>query len=598
MFLATIHQALVVENSQTDNFGSRRNCFFAEFMKPRIIVCGLDQTGYKIFSLLRQQGAYVTGIHNQPIPGETVDVVVGNLQMASTLLAAGIEEAQTLVLSGGDEALNLAILMQARVLNPKIRIINRLFNASLGDRLDQTLPDHVSMSVAALAAPVFAFAALGSRAIGQLRLFNQTWPIHQEYIDEHHPWLGRQLSELWDNRSRMLIYYLPVKGQTDLISAVEYRQSLQVGDRLIVGTQPRIRYHRQSLLQKLFKVLANLRRFQQYAQPVAIITLALLATIFIATLTYVCFDLNTSIVDALYFSVGTITGAGGNDKVTERAPEIVKIFTAILMLVGAGVIGIFYALLTDFILGTRFKQFWDCTQVPQRNHYIICGLGGIGVQIVQQLYNNGHEVVVIERDPNNRFLNTARAWGVPVIIGDASLPATLKAANLDRAATLLAVTSNDTANLEIALNAKGLNPKLSTILRYEDPHFAHMAQQVFEFQAVLSPVELAAPAFAAAALGGRILGNGMTSDSLWVALATSIAQSHPFCGKRVKEAAMDADFVPLYIESKSCTIHGWKLLDTCLSTGDVLYLTMPANRLEELWRATPAPIGLTPSLYL
>ena len=559
-------------------------------MKPRIIVCGLDQTGYKIFSLLRQQGAYVTGIHHQPIPGETVDVVVGNLQSASTLLAAGIEEAQTLVLSGDTEALNLAILMQARVLNPKIRIINRLFNASLGDRLDQTLPDHVTMSVAALAAPVFAFAALGSRAIGQLRLFNQTWPIHEEYIDEHHPWLGRTLSELWDNRSRMLIYYLPVKGQTDLISAVEYGQSLQVGDRLIVGTQPRIHHHRQSLLQKLFKVLANLRRFQQYAQPVAIITLALLATIFIATLTYVCFDLNTSIVDALYFSVGTITGAGSNDKVTERAPDILKVFTAILMLVGAGVIGIFYALLTDFILGTRFKQFWDCTQVPQRNHYIICGLGGIGVQIVQQLHNNGYEVVVIERDPNNRFLNTARSWGVPLIIGDASLPATLKAANLDRAAALLAVTSNDTANLEIALNAKGLTPKVSTILRYEDPHFAQMAQQVFEFQAVLSPVELAAPAFAAAALGGRILGNGMTSDSLWVALATFITPQHPFCGKRLKEAAMDADFVPLYIESKSRTIHGWNLLDTCLNVGDVLYLTMPANRLEQLWRATPAHI--------
>ena len=379
-------------------------------MKPRIIVCGLDQTGYKIFSLLRRQGASVTGIHNQPIPGETVDVVVGDLQLACTLLAAGIEAAQTLVLSGADEALNLAILMQARVLNPKIRIINRLFNASLGDRLDQTLPDHVSISVPALVAPVFAFAALGSQAIGQLRLFNQTWPIHEEYIDEHHPWFGRKLSELWENRSRMLIYYLPVKGQTDLVSAVEYGQSLQVGDRLIVGTQPRIRHHRQSWLQKLFKVLANLRRFQQYAQPVAIITLALLATIFIATLTYVCFDLNTSIVDALYFSVGMITGAGGNDKVAERAPDILKVFTAILMLIGAAVIGIFYALLTDFILGTRFKQFWDCTQVPQRNHYIICGLGNIGVQIVQQLHNNGHEVVVIERDANNRFLNTARSW--------------------------------------------------------------------------------------------------------------------------------------------------------------------------------------------
>lgn len=562
-------------------------------MKPQIIVCGLDRTGYKIFCLLRQQGAAVIGIHNQPIPGEKADIVVGDLRAASTLLAAGIEDAQTLVLASADEALNLAILMQARILNPQIRIINRLFNTSLGDRLDQTLPDHVTMSVAALAAPVFAFAAQGNQAIGQLRLFNQTWPIHEEYIDEHHPWLGRKLSDLWDNRSRMLIYYLPVKGQVDLVSAVLYGQTLQVGDRLIVGTQPRVRHSRRSWLQKLFKLLTYLRQFQHHGQQVAMVTLVLIAIIFTATLTYVCFALNTSVIDALYFSVGMITGVGGDDKVIERAPDTLKVFTAFLMLVGAGVIGIFYALLTDFVLGTRFRQFWDCAQVPQRNHYIVCGLGGIGVQIVHQLHTHGYEVVAIERDPNNRFLSTARSWGIPVILGDASLPATLKAANLDRATALLAVTSNDTSNLEIALNAKGLNSKVFTILRYEDPHFARMAQQVFEFQAVLSPVELAAPAFAAAALGGRILGNGMTSDSLWVALATFITPEHPFCGKRIKEVAMDADFVPLYIENKSQTIHGWSLLEIRLSIGDVLYLTMPATKLQQLWRATPSQLKIS-----
>ena len=103
--------------------------------------------------------------------------------------------------------MNLAVLTQARVLNPHIRVVNRLFNASLGDRLDHSLSDHFSMSVSALSAPIFAFAALGNRAIGQLQLFKQTWAIREEYVDEDHPWLGRPLSELWEDRSRMLIYY-------------------------------------------------------------------------------------------------------------------------------------------------------------------------------------------------------------------------------------------------------------------------------------------------------------------------------------------------------------------------------------------------------
>ena len=65
---------------------------------------------------------------------------------------------------------------------------------------------------------MFAFAAFGNRAIGQLQLFEQTWPIHEEYIDEGHSWAGRTLDELWEDRSRMLIYYLPMQTHLDLVS--------------------------------------------------------------------------------------------------------------------------------------------------------------------------------------------------------------------------------------------------------------------------------------------------------------------------------------------------------------------------------------------
>ena len=87
----------------------------------------------------------------------------------------------------------------------------------------------------------------------------------------------------------------------------------------------------------------------------------------------------------------------------------------------------------------------------------------------------------------------------------------------------------------------------------------------------MSPTELAAPAFAAAALGGRILGNGMTSNSLWVALAILITPRHPFFEKPVHEVAMTADLVPLYIETANRALHGFELLDHVLDNRDVLY---------------------------
>lgn len=554
-------------------------------MKPRIIVCGLGRTGYKIFRLLRQQGALVVGIHQQPLSGEDSQaVIVGELQAAATLKAAGIEQAHALVIAGADDELNLSIMMQARVLNPQIRIINRLYNTNLGERLDQTLPNHFSMSVVSLSAPVFTFAALGSQAIGQIKLFTHTWPIQAEYIHHHHPWLGCKLSDLWADKTQMLLYYLPVKEKINLVSAVLNEQRLKVGDRLIIGRQPRVRPQRKSLIRKVFKIFTTLRQFRQHAQSVIVMAIILMIIILTSTITYISTHLNISFVDSLYFSVGIITGAGGNEKLIENAPETIKLFTVSIMIIGAGVLGIWYAILTDFILGNRFKQFWDASRIPQRHHYIVCGLSEVGITIVQELHQNGHEVVVIETDVNNRFVNTARRMSIPVILADASFRTTLKASSINTAAAVLAVTSNDATNLEIALKAKALSAKIPVIVNYTDPDFARIAQQVFDFEAILSPAELAAPAFAAAALGGKIIGNGIIGNSLWVAFATVITQTHPFCGQWVKDVAIFADFVPLYVETKDYTAHGWDLLETNLDVGDILYLTMPANRLYQLWR--------------
>jgi voltage-gated potassium channel Kch len=556
-------------------------------MKPLIIVCGLGDTGYAIFSLLQQQGARVIGLSDRPISAPHHHIIIGDFRADSTLIAAGIHTAKTLVLAGKDEALNLAILTQARILNPQIRVINRLFNKSLGNLLDQTLPDHVTMSVAALSSPVFAFAAQGNQAIGHLKLFNKIWSIHAEYITENHPWNGKNLTELWDDRSRMLIYYLPVKGKIDLVSAVIKSEKLQVGDRLIIGTQPHKRNNHKSRLQKLLKIFNNLPQFPQHLQPLFVSTFSLFLIVLIATVTYTCGQNNINILDAVYFSVGIITGTGGDETLINTSSDSLKVFTILIMLFGAAIVGLCYALLNEFILGTRLKQFWDVARVPHKNHYIICGLGGVGMEIVNQLHHHGDEIVVIERDNNNRFLNTVRNLAIPVIQEDASLTNTLKSANIQTCSGLLAVTSNDLVNLEIALTAKSIVPKLPVIVRNKDAKFAHDIQQVFQFEAVLSPTELAAPSFVAAALGGRILGNGITGNILWVALGTMITPHHIFCGKKVKDAAIDADFVPLYVETKGLTIHGWDLLETCLSSGDVLYLTMPANKLEQLWKFTP-----------
>lgn len=556
-------------------------------MKPLIIVCALGCTGYKIYSLLKQQGARVIGISNVPIKTMPDDyIIVGDISSPQTLIEAEIKNADTLVLASNDDALNLAILTQAKILNPKIRIVNRLYNQTLGERLDYTLQDHFSMSVSSLAAPIFTFAALGNKAIGHLRLFEKIWPLYEEKITEDHPWLGLKLEQLWDNIDRMLIYYLPAKGEIDLISAVIEGRELQKGDHLIVATKPQKTNQTRISIEKWFKAVFNFNKYKRYARPIIIVGLTLLITIFSATFLYVFINWDISIADALYFSVGMITGAGGKEEVAENAPDLIKVFTALMMIVGAGIIGICYALINDFVLGSRIKQFWDAARIPIGKHYVVCGLGGVGMEIVKELNKQGHEVVVIECDQKNRFLPSARSLGIPVIVEDGTLAHTLKSANVKSAKAIIVVTSDDMVNVEIGLTAKALAPKMPVILRIQDNQFAYSAQEVFQFESVLSPSELATYSFAAAALGGKILGNGMTEDLLWVSLGTMITLNHPFNGQMVQEIAVLSDFVPLYLHRNGQTIHSWQLLKTYLIEGDVLYLTIPAAKLEQLWRTT------------
>ncbi|MEM9164013.1 MAG: NAD(P)-binding protein [Cyanobacteria bacterium P01_F01_bin.4] len=551
-------------------------------MKPQVIVCGLGRTGYRIFSILRQQEIAVVGISERILPQDTENIIVGDVRSEDILLAAGIREAQTLLLAGADDALNLAVMTQARLLNPKIRVVNRLFNTRLGDRLDYTLSDHISMSVSALVAPLFAFAALGNRAIGQLHLFDRNWPIEEVIITPEHPWHGLSIKTLWVNPSRMLIAYEPVEYPMDLISAIATNHRLQSGDRLLISNRPGWRKPRRTLRQRWRSFMSGVLQFRRQSRAVLLVMLTLLLTIGVATLTYISASSGVSFVDALYFSVGMITGAGGQEKVAENAAPLIKVFTAVMMLVGAGVIGICYALLNDFVLGTHLQQVWTAARVPLGGHHIVCGLGGVGIRIVDQLKVLGEDLIAIENNPNGRFLGAARSQKIPFFVADASVPETLNMANIDKAASVLAVTSDDTVNLEIAITAKSLAPCLPVLVRIHDPKFAQQIQQVFDFDMVMSPTGLAAPAFAAVAIGGRVFGNCLTATGLWIAIATLITPNHPFCDRMLSEAAADEKFTPLYAEWDNHRIHGQALLDYKLVNGTVLYLMMPANRWEQI----------------
>ena len=88
-----------------------------------------------------------------------------------------------------------------------------------------------------------------------------------------------------------------------------------------------------------------------------------------------------------------------------------------------------------------------------RGHVIVAGLGDKGLLLASDLRARGRDVVVIERDPGQTNVAVALRRGIPVLIDDASIPASLGAARIERASHLIAVAGRSENNAAIAAAA-------------------------------------------------------------------------------------------------------------------------------------------------
>jgi Trk K+ transport system NAD-binding subunit len=182
-----------------------------------------------------------------------------------------------------------------------------------------------------------------------------------------------------------------------------------------------------------------------------------------------------------------------------------QIFHFIMPLIGI----IFLAQgLTDFGVmlfnrKSRGKEWEMAVASTMNNHIVLVGLGHLGYRVAQKLHEMGENVAVLEMNLGTHTTAAAREMGIPIIQGDARQPGSLEGANIQEARTVILASQNDAMNLQIALRARSLNPKVQVVIRIFDADFANALQEQFGFIA-LSATEMAAPVFAAAAAGADV----------------------------------------------------------------------------------------------
>lgn len=139
-----------------------------------------------------------------------------------------------------------------------------------------------------------------------------------------------------------------------------------------------------------------------------------------------------------------------------------------------------------------------------RNHVIVLGVGHLGLRVVRALAAMGFETVAIDSKPTPEKRDELGALKVPLVIADGRLASTLEQAALRHAQALIVCTSNDHMNLEVTMRARDMNPDIRIVVRMWEDDFVQQIRRFLNVEAVLSTTNLAAPSFAAYALGIEI----------------------------------------------------------------------------------------------
>jgi voltage-gated potassium channel len=165
-----------------------------------------------------------------------------------------------------------------------------------------------------------------------------------------------------------------------------------------------------------------------------------------------------------------------------------------LVLIGEGVVR-FGLLMVSRRRGE--KEWMKVMASTHRNHVILCGLGHLGYRILEQLLERGLEVVALERDPNCRFLPQAKGTGIPILVRDMKEDQALVDAGVTRARAIVIASNDDMANLEVALDARRMNPSIRVLMRMFDQQIATKIRGAVSVDAAFSASALAAPVVAA-----------------------------------------------------------------------------------------------------
>ena len=220
------------------------------------------------------------------------------------------------------------------------------------------------------------------------------------------------------------------------------------------------------------------------------------------------------------------------------------------------------------------------------DHIVVCGLGNVGIRVVQHLRRMNEEVVCIESDGEGRFLQEVEGAQVPVLIGDCRVVKTLEGANIDKAKAVICVTNNDLTNPEAALTARELNPKIRVVMRMFDQKLAKKIEKFLGIDGCYSSSARSSRLFAQAAISSDILDSFEFAGTVINAVQIEVEPNMPIVGETVDDLRNKHEVTILLHEQVDGVVDWNPAPSNVLRVGDKLLIMTDPDGIKRLESAT------------
>jgi voltage-gated potassium channel len=222
------------------------------------------------------------------------------------------------------------------------------------------------------------------------------------------------------------------------------------------------------------------------------------------------------------------------------------------------------------------------------NHVILCGLGKLGLRTLQQLLALGEQVAVLEKNPNCPNLAFARKAGVPVRVGHSREEGVFEDLNVAAAKSIILCTNDDLANLEMALDARKLQPGIRVVVRMFDQELADKLRESLDMQLTFSTSALAAPVFATSSSDRSIINSFYVGDRLLVMAQLTVNADSGLIGKAIREIGR-SDHVFVLSHARRGRAVTFPSADTVLEAGDEVTVQTEPGALRRLHEVNRDP---------